>query len=98
MVRPEKKMLAKKVRTPFLHPARAQRAEQKFHPCDQMSCRVATFAKSLGEEMSCRVATFARSLETYDMNICLNPDDIYVQVHPKQARLRARAKAELVCG
>ena len=46
-----------------------------------MSCHVATFAKDLGEVMSCRVATFARNLETYDINICLDPDDIYV--HPK---------------
>ena len=44
-----------------------------------MSCHVATFAKDLGEVMSCHVATFARNLETYDMNICLDPDDIYVQ-------------------
>ena len=44
-----------------------------------MSCHVATFAKDLGEVMSCRVATFARNLETYDMNICLDPDDIYVK-------------------
>ena len=29
--------------------------------------------------MSCRVATFARNLETYDINICLNPDDIYAE-------------------
>ena len=42
-----------------------------------MSCHIATFAKDLGEVMSCRVATFARSLETYDINICLDPDDIY---------------------
>ena len=67
-------MSAKKSRIP-----RAQRAERKFSPDDQMSCRVATFAKDSGEVMSCRVATFARSLETYDINICLDPDDIYVQ-------------------
>ena len=42
---------------------------------------VATFAKDLGEVMSCRVATFARNLETYDINICLDPDDIYA--YPK---------------
>ena len=38
---------------------------------------IATFAKDLGEVMSCHVATFARNLETYDINICLDPDDIY---------------------
>ena len=49
---------------------------ENFHRRDQMSCHVATFAKDSGEVMSCRVATFARSLETFDINICLNPDDI----------------------
>ena len=42
---------------------RAQRAEPKnFHPWDQMSCRVATFAKDPGPLVSCRVETFARNL------------------------------------
>ena len=46
-----------------------------------MSCHVATFAKDLGEVMSCHVATFAKKMTTYDIDICLNPDDIYA--HPK---------------
>ena len=47
-----------------------------------MSCHVATFAKDLGEVMSCHVATFAKKMTTYDIDICLNPDDIYA--HPKR--------------
>ena len=52
-----------------------------FYPFYQMSCHVATFAKDLGEVMSCHVATFAKKMTTYDIDICLNPDDIYA--HPK---------------
>ena len=50
-----------------------------------MSCHVATFAKDLGEVMSCHVATFARNLETYDINICLDPDDKYVNPNKSNA-------------
>ena len=42
-----------------------------------MSCHVATFAKDLGEVMSCHVATFAKKMTTYDIDICLNPDEYY---------------------
>ena len=45
-----------------------------------MSCHVATFAKDLGEVMSCHVATFAKKMTTYDIDICLNPDDIYAHL------------------
>ena len=58
-----------------------------LYPFYQMLCHVATFAMDLGEVMSCHVATFAKKMTTYDIDICLNPDDNYA--YPNSSRAAA---------
>ena len=66
------------------------------HKIEETLRHVATFASESGKGMSCHVVTFARNLETYDINICLGPDDIYA--YPKRAHAERDVQGAARCG